>query len=409
MHRESRREFLKRLAAASAALLEPVRAVAQAAKPVRIRDVELFKLDIRVSKEEQEASARLGWGVNDFRRSTPGVVKIVTDAGVNGYSFAGGYPPSALPRLREILAGQDLFAIEQHLKRGLGEWGGVEHAVWDAVGRIARQPVYRLLGGAADSIKAYLTCVWRQRLDDVAYQEQAEAALAVRKAGFQGMKVQAWRTRPLADVEACREMRAAVGSGFALMFDRTAHLPQAVGQKVWDYETGLAVARGLEKHDAYWLEEPFARDDYQSPARLAAAVGIPITGGEGYGGLEPFRQCVLHRTYDILQPDARNIGGIFMCRKAAILAEASHVPCILHGNMGLAVAGWLQANLAVGCEWQELAHIRPGWLPQQQWTPALKVLKSKEVFVIRDGRILAPQYPGLGLDVDEEALQYYQV
>lgn len=49
-------------------------------------------------------------------------------------------------------------------------------------------------------------------------------------------------------------------------------------------------------------------EDYQLPARLAAAVEIPITGGEGYRGLGPFRQCVVNQTYDILQPDNPGAG-----------------------------------------------------------------------------------------------------
>ena len=74
-------------------------------------------------------------------------------------------------------------------------------------------------------------------------------------------------------------------SYFAIMFDRTAHAPQVVGQPVWNFETGLKVARALERAGAYWLEEPYARDDFQSPARLAAMVDLPITGGEGYAGV----------------------------------------------------------------------------------------------------------------------------
>ncbi len=409
MVNETRREFLALSGLASAALLGPVRALAQAVKPVRIRDVELFRLDIPVSKAEIEISEKIGYGVNHAFRSTSGVVKVVTDAGINGYSFAGGYPLEVLPQLREILVGKDLFAVQQHLRQGLGQWGGAEHAVWDAIGRIARQPVYKLLGGTKTSIKAYLTFVWRDGLNGVSYQDQAEMGLKAKQAGFKGMKIQAWRPNPTDDADACREIRAAVGPDFAIMFDRTAHAPKRVGQKIWDYETGLKVARAMEKHNAYWLEEPFARDDYKSPARLAAAVDIPITGGEAYRSLDPFRECLLNRTYDILQPDARNAGGIFMCRKVGTLAEAFNVRCVLHGNMGLGLAGWLQANLAIGCEWQEMAHIKPPLLPQQQWAPALKLLKSKEVFKIRDGEILAPEYPGLGLDVDEDALEEYRV
>ena len=283
--------------------------------------------------------------------------------------------------------------------------------MWDAVGKIAGQPVYRLLGGHSDRVKAYLTCVWKGNSDQsqVSYREQADMAVKVRNAGFKGMKIRVWRPNPLHDADACREIRAAVGPDFAIMFDRTAHAPvQAANQKIWDYDTGLRAARALQRAGAYWVEEPFARDDYETPARLAAAVDIPITGGEGYVGIEPFHQCLTHKTYDILQPDGRNAGGILNCRKVGIMAEAFHVPCILHGTMALMLAGWVQASLAIGSEWQEVALITPPLLPREQWSPCLKVVKSGELFRIEDGHLLAPEFPGLGLDVNPDALKEYR-
>lgn len=393
-------EITRRSLIRGSAALAAVEALRASVKPVRITDVDLFEINIPVSKAEAEA------GVN--HRFT--VAKVLTDAGLTGYSFAGP-PARMLGEVKPVLVGKDLFSVEQQLKEGLHRWGGVEHAVWDAIGRIAGQPVYKLLGGSRDRVKAYLTCVWKGNPDhsQVSYQQQAGMAVRIRKAGFKGMKIRAWRPNPLDDAEACREIRAAVGRDFAIMFDRTAHLPQTAGQKVWDYKTGLRVARALEKHGAHWLEEPYARDDYDSPAKLARAVDILITGGEGYTSIEPYRECLLHRTYDILQPDGRNAGGIFMCRKVAILAESFGVPCILHGSMGLALAGWLQATLAIGAEWQELALITPPLLPEEQWAPGLKVLKSRQVFVVNDGELIAPPHPGIGLDVDEEALAKYRV
>ncbi len=375
-------------------------ALAAAVKPVRIREVEIFAIQIPVSKTESDA------GVNN--RYT--AVTVATDAGVAGYSFAGP-SPNALGEVRNALVGQDLFAMETHLKNGLYRWGGVEHAVWDAIGKVANQPVYKLLGGAKTAVKAYLTCVWPGPLDQshVSFKQQAEMAVKIKNAGFKGMKIRAWRPNPLDDADACREIRAAVGPDFAIMFDRTAHLPQSVGQKVWDYETGLKVARALEKHGALWLEEPFARDDYESPAKLARAVDIPITGGEGYVGVDSFRECLTHGTYDILQPEGRGSGGIAICRKVATLAESFHVPTILHGTMGLMLAGWLQATLAIGSEWQEVALITPPLLPEEQWAPGLKVLKSGKFIAIRNGELQAPELAGIGLDVDEEALRKFRV
>ncbi len=391
----SRRQLL-----ASGAGLAACARLAAAVKPVRITDVDLYSINIPVSAAEAEAGVMHSYPVAEVR----------TDAGITGYSFAG-HPRSVLPQVKELLVGKDLFAIEQHVHDGLYRWGGVEHALWDAIGKIAKQPAYKLLGGNQSSVKAYLTCVWKGNPDQsqVPYKDQAAMAVRIKKAGFKGMKIRAWRPYPLDDAEACAVVMGEVGREFRLMFDRTAHAPEVVGQKIWPYEIGLKVARALEKNGAYWLEEPFARDDYESPARLAREVDLLITGGEGFVGLEAFRQCLLHQTYDILQPEGRGSGGMWTVRKVATLAESFHVPVIQHGTMGLMLAGWLNSSLAIGAPWQELALITPPLLPEEQWAPGLKVLKTKEVFTIKDGEIQAPEYPGLGLDIDEEALGRYRV
>jgi L-alanine-DL-glutamate epimerase-like enolase superfamily enzyme len=396
MDKPTRRNFLHYSAGFSA-----VQAIRAAVKPVRITDVDLFAVSIPTSE------AAVAAGVQNRYI----VAKVVTDAGVTGYSFAGP-PLSTLGLVREALIGKDLFNVNVQLQNGLWQWGGVEHAVWDAIGRIAKRPVYQLLGGASDRVAAYLTCVWKGAADQsqVSFQEQVDMALKIKSAGFKGMKIRVWRPNPLDDVEVCRRIKEATGNDFHLMFDRTAEMPVSMaGQQVWDFETGLKIARELQNAGAYWLEEPFARSDYNSPAMLAERVDIPITGGESYSLIAPFRDCLLHRTYDILQPDGRQAGGIFRCREVAVLAESFHVPTILHGTMSLLLAGWLQATLAIGAPWQEVALITPPLLPEEQWAPGLKVLKSKQMFTFEDGQMLAPPYPGIGLDVDEEALARYRV
>ena len=90
--------------------------------------------------------------------------------------------------IRPALVGQDLFAIDRHL-------AGVEEAVWDAIGKIAGQPVYRLFGGSQSRLKVYLTCVWKGKAGQshVTHKDQADFALRIRKAGFKGMKIRIWR------------------------------------------------------------------------------------------------------------------------------------------------------------------------------------------------------------------------
>ena len=129
-------------------------------------------------------------------------------------------------------------------------------ALWDAIGKIAGQPACKLLGGAADRVKAYVTCVWKGNLDQshIACEDQARTAVKLKQAGFKGMKIRAWRPNPMDDVAACAVIKQAVGPDFAVMFDRTAHRPEAVGRRVWDYETGLKVAADCRRRELTGLK-----------------------------------------------------------------------------------------------------------------------------------------------------------
>jgi L-alanine-DL-glutamate epimerase-like enolase superfamily enzyme len=376
----------------AATLSKPVRLVAAAATPVRIRNIEIFPIEIPIPREELE--------MGKYARYT--FYEVETDAGVRGCCFDRGAEYGLLDRvIRPALMGKDLFALDEHFRAGLGQWGGVEQAIWDAIGKIAGQPVSRLLGGSRTRLKTYLTCVWRGKTDqsDVPRKQQVDWAVRIRKAGYQGMKIRVNRPNPLDDVDVCGEIRAATGPDFSIMVDRTADLTG-----LWDYATALRVARGLEKHNVRWLEEPFARKDLSSPARLAREVDIPISGGERFQGLEPYRESLEAGAFDLLQPDVVISGGISNVRKIAALAEAFRKPVTLHGSMALRLAGWLQTSAAIGAEWQELAIITPPFMPEEQWSPALHLLNSKTLFTIRDGYIDVPQEPGLGLDVNREAV-----
>jgi D-galactarolactone cycloisomerase len=380
----SRRTFLTALSAAASA------------SQAKIRNVEIFPIEIPTPREELEAGK--------YARYT--FYEVETDAGVRGYCFDRGTDFRVLDRIRRVLVGQDLFDVDRHLKAGLAQWAGVEHAIWDAIGKIANEPVYRLFGGGPSRLRVYLTCVWKGKADQshVTFQQQADMALRIKKAGFSGLKIRAWRPNPVHDADACGEIRAAVGPDFSIMVDRTADL-----NGLWSYPTALAVARALEKHNVAWLEEPFARDDFFSPARLAREVDISITGGERFHGLDAYRECCVQGSYDILQPDPILCGGLSMIRKIAALAESFHRPIVMHGAMALRVAGWLQAGAAIGVPWQELAIVTPPFLPEEQWSPALKVLNSKSLFTIRDGYIDVPQGPGLGLDVNRDAVREFRI
>jgi L-alanine-DL-glutamate epimerase-like enolase superfamily enzyme len=387
----SRRELIRW------ALAAPVSALPAAG--IRITDVESFGVRVPAANGEP---------------ATYQVTRVHTDAGVTGTSFLGCPPALLQGWVKPTLVGDDLFAVDRHLKRlqmqrgesGVQAWSGVEHAMWDAIGRACNRPVANLLGGYRDRLRVYRTCVFpgKQDQSDVPYETQAAFAVRLKNAGYSAMKIRAWRPRPIDDVEACRVIKKAVGPDFALMYDRTAVRPGWV----WDYRTALQVARGLEREDAYWLEEPFDGYDLQGPARLAAEVAIPITGGELGNNLHMFLAYLTNKTYDIVQPDTRICGGIWPARKISVLAESFGVPCIQHGTGGPSLAGYIQAGCAMpNCEFQEM--IGGPELPEEEWAPAQKLMRTPYVFRVEKGYVLLPEHPGLGLDVNDDAIREYRV
>ena len=395
-----RRGFLGAALAAPFAERFPLLA-AQTAR-IRITDVESFS--VRVPD---------GGKPDPLRSYRYAVTRVHTDAGITGTSFIGCQQDILQRWVKPTLKGEDLFAVDRHLKRlqmergesGVQQWSGVEHAMWDAIGKAAGRPVCQILGGNRDRLRVYRTCVWPGKADqsEVRYETQAEYAVRLKKAGYSAMKIRAWRPSPLDDADACGVIRQAVGPNFYIMFDRTAVRPGWV----WDYRTALEVCRALEKHNAYWLEEPFDGDDLLGPARLAAEVDILVTGGELGKSLFHFNNFLVNKTYDVLQPDTRICGGIWIAKKISVLAESFGVPCIQHGTSGLSLAGHLQAGLSMtNCDWQEI--IGGPNLPEEDWEPALKLLKTKEVFHVEGGYIHMPRLPGLGLDINEEALKEYR-
>lgn len=383
--------------AATGGAMGGIRALGKAAGRVAVTGVESFDIQMPAPRAGKFVPAYLGL--------TPGrsnVVKVTTSAGVAGYSFLGAAVGEA-QAARALLTGADLFAVDAHLKRGLGP--AAEEAVWDAIGKIAGQPLCRLMGGArTQRLPVYFTYVWPGPEDQVPPRDQGLQAARLRAASVKAMKIQIMRTDYHGDVEAVREMLAQGGEGFRAMVDRTAG-----ARGLWTYDQSLEIARSLQAAGCYWLEEPLARDDYQGPARLCQEVDMLITGGEGWQGLGPFLKGLQTKSYDIMQPEMRVCAGPLTMRKIGALCEAFGVPIAPHAATGLALAGRLQVSAAMGSVYQEVGTFQPDTLPADVNAPYLPILHGEQPFAFENGAAMVPQYPGLGLNVDEKAVGRFRV
>jgi L-alanine-DL-glutamate epimerase-like enolase superfamily enzyme len=389
--------ILAALSAAAQAATGPIRALAKAAGRVTVTGVDSFDIQMPAPRGAKFVPTYLGL--------TPGrnnVLKVATSAGVNGYSFLGAVPGEAEAG-RSLLTGADLFAVDSHVKRGLGP--AIEEAVWDAIGRVAGQPLCRLMGGASiGRVPVYFTYVWPVPEDQVPPRDQGRQAARLRALGFKAMKIQIMRTDYHGDVEAVREMLAQGGPGFRAMVDRTAG-----ARGLWTYDQSLEIARALQTAGCYWLEEPLAREDYDGPARLCREVDMLITGGEAWQGLAPFVKGLQAKTYDIMQPEMRVCAGPLTMRKIGALCESFGVPIAPHAATGLALAGRLQVSAAMGSVYQEVGTFQPDTLPSDVKAPYLPILHGEQPFLFENGEAMVPQHPGLGLNVDEKSLEKFRV
>jgi len=326
------------------------------------------------------------------------VVRVHTDEGLSGVgeAFAYGAPLAVSNVIEEGLApmllGQDPGRIE-HLvdlmhrgtmiwgRRGLGMFAisGVEIALWDLLGKAVGAPVHRLLGGAVRPRLPVYASLLR-------YGSPAEVAEACRRWAGEGHTMLKLHQT---DVESVRAAREAVGADVDLMLDTNCP---------WTPDEAIAMARALAPYRLFWLEEPvWPPEDYAGLARVAAATDTPIALGENESTLFGFREIIERGAGDILQPSITKVGGISEFRKIAALAQAANLPIAPHSfyfGPGLAATLHVAATL-------------PGAMPVEFPTGEYEVPFLIRPIAAHDGWVEVPDGPGLGVEINEEAIRRY--
>ena len=309
---------------------------------------------------------------------TQTLTKIVTDEGAEGYYFGGhghGDADGLLPderaalssRIRDLLVGQDPFDRERfwhwfwvaNLPENL--LSVVDMALWDLQARWANLPLYKLLGGCRDKVKAYASTFPNLGSPDV----YAEHALACKRQGYRHYKIHPYYFwdpateepnpgRPSNvewDIEACRAVRAAVGDEMVLSFD-----PWGTYRT---YEDAYKVGRALEQLGFYWYEHPMPEYRVAMYEKLTRALEIPVLAPEIAAGSVYTRADWIHRgAADMSRIDVLR-GGITGVHKLTAVCEAFGVKCEVHMS-GFANLQILGATSEDVCEYYERGLHAPG-------------------------------------------------
>jgi D-galactarolactone cycloisomerase len=354
----------------------------------------------------------LRWGSMVVHSKGGIIVLITTDEGLTGIGEAGfsseyfaTVGPIINNQLGPMLIGEDPRMIADLWKkmfRATHMWGrrgietyavsGIDIALWDLLGKITEQPVYRLLGADKSRVRAYFAPSLKPT-DEIL----EEARDAVRD-GYTAMKLRG--TADLAStVELVASVRDAVGEGVDIMVD---------ANMSYDRRGALALAKELELIGAAWLEEPILShsltqyiDDH---SWLADRISMPLAGGESLLTRYEYIDLLNRKTFDILQPDCTSVGGISEAKRVADLASTWNIECVPHiacsSGTGIALAAGL--HLILSCSNTPLIEYDPYGGPG--WDGLLVAPAS-----VQKGFIQASEAPGLGVELAEDALERFAV
>lgn len=340
-------------------------------------------------------------------------LKIDTDQGLSGWGepIVEGRADAvraAVEEFEKYLIGKDPMRIEDHWQvmyrsgfyRGgpetMSAIAGIDQALWDIKGKAYNAPVYELLGGACrDKLRVY-RWIGGDRPSDI----QA-AALEARSQGYSAVKMNATEELHYIDsfkkVEAVCQRVAAIRDALGYDLDVAVDFHGRVHKSM-----AKVLAKELDSFHLMFIEEPVLPQNNEALREIARYTSTPISTGERMFSRWDFKNLLQDGYVDIIQPDLSHAGGISECKKIAAMAEAYDVAVAPHCPLGpVALSACVQLDICtpnVFIQEQSLGiHYNKGG-------DLLDYIKDPSIFQYKDGYIELLQGPGLGVEVNEEAL-----
>jgi D-arabinonate dehydratase len=344
-------------------------------------------------------------GKYTYTHAALNAVLVHTDEGVTGLGLGGSMminediARAVLVGLKDQLVGEDPFDNEKMWdamwkpklvgRRGLTTRviSGIDIAIWDLKGKICGQPLYKLLGGFTNKLPTYIAGGYYEEgkgLKELAQEMEDNVAM-----GARAVKMKIGGVPINEDVERVRVAREAVGPDVKLLVD---------ANNAYRYYEAIEIARKIEKYDIFWFEEPVAPDDYRGHAMIMQATSIPVATGENEYTRYGFRDLIEHNAVAIINADAQVLGGVTEFMKVAALAQAYDLPIAPHGKQDVHVH--LVAAIPNGLI---VEYYRDSTDPM--WAHMFK----ETLRLDKEGFLSPPDRPGLGVELDREALAPHRV
>ena len=252
--------------------------------------------------------------------------------------------------------------------------GAFDVALYDLKAKRAGLSLAKLLGSYRDSVRCYNSSggFLHTPLDQL----KANAAATIER-GIGGIKLKVGQPNAALDIQRVEALRKHLGDAVPIMVD---------ANQQWDRPTAQRLCRIFEQFNLVWIEEPLDAYDHEGHAALAAQFDTPIATGEMLTSAAEHFDLIRHRAADYLMPDAPRVGGITPFLKIAAQAE--------HANLMLAPHFAMELHVHLGA-----AYPTEPWVEHFDWLEPL----FNEHLEIKDGRMLVPTRPGLGVSLSEQA------
>ncbi len=331
------------------------------------------------------------------------LVRVETTEGVAGWGEAPQdllgqlFHGSEAEELRPLVLGKDPTAIEAmyadwglaELDRSRGlpfQQSAVEMAMWDILGKVCGQPVYRLLGGPYRREIELAACMGIRPP-----KEAAEIAAHYVEMGFTTLKMKAGRM-PEEDLTMVRAIRDSVGDRLRLRIDPNMGYSPDVCQQ-------LAV--DLEPYNLEYFEQPMPANLIEDSARIRSQTKTPLALNESVTTLAKVREILDMDAADVILPDTFPCGGIWAVKLVVDLAASAAVPCVMHCCWDLGPKTAAMLHLVASTPNFSLANDCTYYGQEGD------VIKTP--FTVQNGRMTVPETPGLGFEVDTAKVRKFLV
>lgn len=344
---------------------------------------------------------KAAWDGRERRQFQATIVRVRADDGTEG--IGSGDLMVGFAGHEDLFIGEDPLRIERHwrvlnnIDFHYGRCWPLDIALWDLAGKLLNQPVWRLLGGLNDRVRAYAS-LGAQRTGE----ELADQCQMLIDRGFAAAKIRFQRGDWREDVRALELARAAVGDRLELMVDCNQgwRMPWDT-QPPWTLKDALNVSRELDRLGVYWMEEPLHRADIAGMRQLRESTDVRVAAGEMTRSMHELYDLILQGAVDVVQPDAALTGGITGLRRIATLAAERGVCFTPHtwtNGLGVVANAHLTTGL-VDAPFLEFPFDPPFWpLAHRDFLLAEPFEPDAE------GWLRLTEAPGLGVALDEHRL-----